>query len=106
MKLSSNLDLYPEDSVRLHARDVAQILRIGTSTVFKYYREGKLSGKKRGDYYRSRIDFTIEDLAEFLQKVYLHDPDSATRTARRLVKELRRRRRQSFQDRFKLKGQG
>lgn len=98
MKRISNLDFHPEDEVSLHAKDIAQILRIGTSTVFKHHREGKLSGKKIGPHKRSAIKFTSIDLAEFFVKVYFHEPDSALRVARFKIRELQERKRQTFVD--------
>lgn len=103
MKRLSNLDFHPEDEIPLHARDIAQILRIGTSTVYKYYREGKLSGKKVGATLRAKVEFTSIDLAEFFVKIYFHEPDSALRVARLKSRELQERKRQSFLDRFKGK---
>jgi hypothetical protein len=105
MKLTSNLAFHPEDAVELCAADVAKILRLGTSTVFKYYRERKLSGRRVGAFKTSAIKFTTIDLAEFLVKVYLHEPDSALRVARLQVKRLQERKEQSFMDRFNLKSQ-
>jgi len=93
----------PEDDIKLRAGDIARILRIGTSTVFKYHREGKISGEQTGTSLRSRIEFTSIDLAGFLIKVYFHDPENALSTARRLIRDLQVRERQSFMDRFRLR---
>ncbi len=103
MKLLSNLSFRPEDDIELRAEDVAKILRIGVSTVFKYYREKKLSGKKTGPHKRSAIKFNSIDLAEFFVKVYFHEPDSALRVARFKIAELQERKQQSFADRFNLR---
>lgn len=81
---------FPEDAVELSAKEVAEILGIGKSTLFKLYHEGRISGRRTcNQTKRSPLAFMRHDLTEYYYWQLHIRKDLAVKQARHKIRELR-----------------